>query len=431
MNGEQVQHIVVVGAGAAGLMAARELARAGRRVTILEAQDRCGGRILPLSAEEFGYAAEGGAEFIHGEAPVTHGLLREAGLSILPMKGARWRIDEGRLAQNDLPQPEVGRLQDCLSQLKADMTVTAFLKQYFAGPEYSGLRQFFVRMVEGYDAADPDRASIMAIRDEWMSSGRSKSSRIVGGYAALIRFLEAECMRLGVTIHLRAIVTAVETIDRRTAVRCADGDTHIGGVAILTVPLALLSQLVLSPSVREMAANVSEIGFGNVIKLLLRFKSRWWINGRGEDLSDLLFLRSSGTVPVWWTQHPAEHPVLTGWLAGPRSKRMAYLEEKELVKAGVISLADAFGLSPEQVAGELVAARAIDWSRDPFARGAYSYATPETRLLRSTLKTVGADPVLFSGEAFYPGADMGTVEAALASGRDTARTALTGNRAET
>lgn len=110
---------------------------------------------------------------------------------------------------------------------------------------------------------------------------------------------------------------------------------------------------------------------------------------------------------------------------------MAYLEEKELVKAGVISLADAFGLSPEQVAGELVAARAIDWSRDPFARGAYSYATPETRLLRSTLKTVGADPVLFSGEAFYPGADMGTVEAALASGRDTARTALTGNRAET
>jgi monoamine oxidase len=69
--------IVVIGAGAAGLMAASELARVGKRVTILEARDRCGGRIHPLPAADFGYPAEGGAEFVHGEAPVTHGLLRE------------------------------------------------------------------------------------------------------------------------------------------------------------------------------------------------------------------------------------------------------------------------------------------------------------------------------------------------------------------
>src|SRR6478609_8409346 len=80
----QPNHIVVIGAGAAGLMAARELARAGRRVTLLEARDRCGGRIYPLPARDFGYAAEGGAEFVHGEAPVTCGLLREAGLKPNP-----------------------------------------------------------------------------------------------------------------------------------------------------------------------------------------------------------------------------------------------------------------------------------------------------------------------------------------------------------
>ena len=49
-------------------MAARELVRAGKQVTILEARERCGGRIYPLPAEEFGYPAEGGAEFVHGAA---------------------------------------------------------------------------------------------------------------------------------------------------------------------------------------------------------------------------------------------------------------------------------------------------------------------------------------------------------------------------
>jgi monoamine oxidase len=66
---------VIVGAGAAGLMTARELARAGKKVTILEARDRCGGRIYPLLAQEFGYPAEGGAEFVHGAAPVTGALI--------------------------------------------------------------------------------------------------------------------------------------------------------------------------------------------------------------------------------------------------------------------------------------------------------------------------------------------------------------------
>ena len=106
MTRAQPEHVVVVGAGAAGLMAARELVRAGRRVTILEARNRCGGRIHPLSSSEFGYRADGGAEFVHGEAPITHRLLREAGLSTLPLQGARWNVENGAFSRRAPSDPQ-------------------------------------------------------------------------------------------------------------------------------------------------------------------------------------------------------------------------------------------------------------------------------------------------------------------------------------
>jgi monoamine oxidase len=152
MSKPNAQHIIVIGAGAAGLMAARELGRAGRRVTLLEARDRCGGRIYPLPDAEFGYAAEGGAEFVHGEAPVTHGLLREAGLKLLPIQGTPWTIEDGKFLRRDVQAPHQAELQKALQDLTEDLTVAEFLRRHFASPLYGGLRRSIERMAEGYDA---------------------------------------------------------------------------------------------------------------------------------------------------------------------------------------------------------------------------------------------------------------------------------------
>ncbi|MDA9436860.1 flavin monoamine oxidase family protein [Bradyrhizobium sp. CCBAU 51627] len=416
------EHIVIVGAGAAGLMAARQIARAGKRVTILEARDRCGGRIHPLPASEFGYPADAGAEFVHGEAPVTRALAREAGLTVRTIGGAQWSFDGTEFLRENARDAHDAELHAAVKDLTDDLTVADFLSRHFAGPDHARLRHAVERMVEGYDAADPEHASTLALRDEWMNEGHSAQARIDGGYGGLIDFLVAACRKCGVAIHLGAVVTAIEESGDKIVVRCAGGAMQTCDRLILTVPLPLLRQIALPAAVRAKAAAADDIGFGSVIKILLRFVRPWWCERR-EELADMLFLLSDETIPVWWTRYPDRHPVLTGWFGGPRTAELSHLDSQGLVDVGISSLAAIFSIPREEIARGLVAATATNWAHDPFARGAYSWATPRTSAAQEQLACVDGI-VLFSGEALYRGRDMGTVEAAFASGMETAASIL-------
>jgi monoamine oxidase len=423
MAPRHLTNFLIVGAGAAGLMSACELARAGKRVTIVEARGRCGGRIYPLPIQEFGYPAEGGAEFVHGAAPVTRAVMREAELSLQPRGGTRWSNRKGALSPEPPPH-HWDRFYQALGAVTVDLPIAEFLDRHFAEPQYDRLRRAVTRTVEGYDAADPRRASTLAIRDEWMARDDGEHGRIAKGHGALIDYLEAECRRHGVAIELGAAVNFIGESGGVIAARCGDGAMFEADAAILTVPPPLLSEIALPSPARERAAAIADIGFGNVVKILLRFTTKWWADHGGRDLADLSFLVSDAQVPTWWTQHPAGHPVLTGWFAGPKADRVASLTEIELVDMGLASLAEIFDLPVDRITRILAAARAINWGNDPYARGAYSYATPGTRAAQSALKGPEGGAIFFAGEALYAGPDMGTVEAALASGLETARMIL-------
>jgi monoamine oxidase len=419
----QPTHFLVIGAGAAGLTAARELACAGRRVTILEARERCGGRIDPLPVREFGYPAEGGAEFVHGAARLTRAVMREAGLSLLPRAGRRWSKRTGVLSPDEAPLPHADRFYKALRAVSADLPIAEFLESHFSEPRYEGLRRSVTRTVEGYDAADPHRFSTLALREEWLARDDGEGGRIAEGYGALIGYLASECRRCGAAIHLGAEVIAIDKARSGVAVRCRNGVAFEADATILTVPLPLLSEIALPAAAGERTAAAADIGFGNVVKILLRFTTKWWADQGGRNLADLSFLISDATIPTWWTQHPAGHPVLTGWFAGPKADRVSSLTATEFMEMGFASLAEIFDLPPDRIGRGLVFSRAINWGNDPFARGAYSYATPKTRAAQPALRQLDG-AIFYAGEALYAGADMGTVEAALASGLETAQMVL-------
>lgn len=399
-------------------MAGRELTHAGHRVTILEARDRIGGRIWELPADKFGYRAEGGAEFIHGEAPITKALVAEAGLTLVRGRrdGQRWDKRGGQLSDRDDDAPGFELVPVKLAALKHDLPIAEFLDKNFAAEKFAPMRRSIIRMTEGYDAADPLRASTFALRDEWLGgSGLRQSHRVEEGYGALMDFLAAEIRKGGGAIHLGAEVTVV---DGATVV-CANGAGFKGDRILVTVPLPVLHDIQFDPTTTAKWKAADAIGYGDVIKLVFRFKHAWWSQVLGRDLSRLSFMISDEFVPTWWTQYPRPYPVLTGWFAGPRAAQ-SRLSEAMLIERGLESLSHIFEQEIGTLRPLLAAARALHWGQDKFARGAYSYATPESYAAQDELSKPAGGILYYSGEALYRGRDMGTVEAALANGKDVA-----------
>ena len=82
---------VIVGAGAAGLAAARVLRESGVEFAVLEARERIGGRIFTRHDSSLPVPIELGAEFVHGVAPELREIARDAALAIVDNDGQQWQ----------------------------------------------------------------------------------------------------------------------------------------------------------------------------------------------------------------------------------------------------------------------------------------------------------------------------------------------------
>jgi monoamine oxidase len=419
--------VAVIGAGVAGLAAAGELRRQGFQVAVYEARDRIGGRILTHRDERFPMPLELGAEFIHGEAPLTERLLREARLSDYDLAGDSWLAERGHLRRNESFWDEIDRVFGAIDTGKEDISFGDFLARRPGGKSLARARDAARLFVQGFHAADPMELSVLAMAPEdgdEPSEEAARVGRVVEGYDRLAEWLARD---LGNGLHLGAPVREIAWERGGAELTLEDGSRIAARAAVVTVPLGVLQTppdepggIRFHPDPPKLRRTLDLLAMGPVVRLVLGFRDFPW-NDRSE-LRRLRFLQTADeTFRVWWTAYPLRVPVLVAWSGGPPAAAISRRKPEEIEAAALGALAKQTGLSRQRIASRLEGVWSHDWSSDPFSRGAYSYARVGGSEAAKVLSRPVEKTLFFAGEAADEEGRTGTVEGAIGTGLRAAR----------
>lgn len=412
--------VIIIGAGAAGLIAARELLRHKKKALILEARDRVGGRIYTINGQP--YPLEAGAEFIHGNLAMTLGLLKEYHINYYKTGGRFEQIENGKVKEQHDFIKGWDKLLKKMSHVKEDMRFADFLSAYFDGEKFATLRESARRYAEGFDVADISKVSTMELYEEWSEEDDDSSQyRVENGYQSLINALYDDCKKMGCEVHLSHVVKKIEWQKNNVKVYTQAGTEFVAEKVLITVPLGVLrapasekSSITFIPEIAEPLRAMDQIGFGSVVKILFECRHPFW----DQKAADAGFFFTDVIIPTWWTQYPRNNTLFTGWLGGPKADSWRKKTNEMILEVAIQSVSSVFGASSRP---EILKGHVFNWGNDPFSLGAYSYPVLGTKSARKLLNQPINGTLFFAGEAFHEGGLGGTVEAALLSGHDAAR----------
>jgi len=398
-------------------MAARELKRAGKRVSVLEASNRLGGRVMTLYNTNAGVPVELGAEFIHGDAPETMRLLDEARLVTVPVTGKHYRSDRGELTSQGDVWSRIARVLGHMNpNRKSDRSFQEFLDDKPGGARLKDERELARGFVQGFFAADTRLISEKSLAAEGATGGAAEARRIVNGYGALIDYLQRD-----IAGDIRVNVTVKRVIHSEADVRVIDNanNEYRARAVVITVPLPMLQNqsIQLEPEIPTLRRAASQLVMGTVTRVDVVVKERFW----EKKVDDVAFVHSpKRPFNVWWTQHPLYAPLITGWAGGPPAVELS--QTGDIEGAAIEELAAVFDMHRKRMEALVDSIYTHDWTHDPFTRGAYSYAgVGGSYASRVLARSFGR--LLLAGEATDSGSS-GTVEGALATGKRAARKVL-------
>jgi monoamine oxidase len=411
--------IIVVGAGVAGLAAARHLTAAGRHVLILEARDRLGGRILTLRDALSPLPIELGAEFVHGTNPVLWNIIDSARLPTMEVMGANYFSQGGQMQKADA-HPDFSRVYEAMKQAPEQSFADFIAHSKFD----EATRAQVTSYIEGFNAASKENLSTGYVIETEEAGVTDRSFRMLAGYDQLVRWLWHGVDSRLADLRLNTDARAIRWRRGEVQVETSRGVFH-GAKVVITVPIGVLASgaIRFDPEPLVLGPVCEAMDMGQTIKMVMRFRERFWERD-GKELLSFLF-SDDAIMATWWTAVPARAPVITGWSAGPKAASLLGKSEEEVVGEAVHALARVLGLPPGFVFDRLEAAHYHDWHADPWSRGAYCFVRPGGMDVQRWLGRPVDETLYFAGEATQATGHCGTVHGAIASGMNVGR-ALTG-----
>lgn len=420
---KNVEQIIIIGAGMAGLAAARKLQRSGHQVTVLEGRDRIGGRIWTDRSWP-GAALDMGASWIHGIRgnPITD-LAEQFGVETAATDYDNQVVyDRDGRQLSTLEALELSAYAEALyevveaarEELEEDVplqTVIDFVYQDegLRAEEIYAANYILNALVELEYAENSSGLSLFEWDQDEVFPG--PDHHFPGGYDQIIQGLAD-----GLEIKLEHVATAVAYHDNGVTIDTNRGQFS-GDRVVVTVPLGVLQKGVIdfSPALPNWKlAAINGLEMGLLHKTYLRFPQPFWETDR-----DLIGHMASEKGQ--WTEFLNMHkvtgdPILMGFNSGWYGRELETLPDAEVVARMTAVLRKLYGDIPEPEAWLI-----SRWHIDPFACGAYSHIPPGSsgKAHDDLAKSVGRR-LFFAGEAThrqYPA----TVHGAFLSGERAAQ----------
>lgn len=415
-------NIIVVGAGAAGLSAARKLYDIGYTVTVLEGRGRIGGRVWT----DYSFAThpiECGAEIIHGENVITWELMKTQNINALPKlrgknyihteRGFRAWYKSANLRQ--ATQLEYFRdyaISGWVSNERRDLNVKDALQlwaKHKKVPITEETWKLMNNLLASEEGVDLDMMSSQALSERTYEGDGDKNFRVDQGYSELFNRFAS-----GLNLHLECTVTSINWNQKdgsRIIVQCANEKTFTGDKIVITLPVALLRKETVSfspPLVAEKLDAINNIGTNNVVKTILKFSKPFWpsdMNSMVSTLDSKLFWRPGKS-------RKNEEPILTALTGGAVADALVDLSEDEIIERALKDLTIIFG---PVVRESYLKGKAIVWGADPYAQMGYSFDTVGNTNARAILAKQIDGVLFFAGEATHVTRPQ-TVHGAIESG---------------
>lgn len=402
--------VAIIGAGSAGLAAARELARLGRTTVVLEAMNRIGGRAWTDTAT-FGAPFDHGCAWLHASDRNPYvPLARSYGFALQPHDyaldririGGRWASDDDVAALNDTENAMSDAIEEGARHLDAPASQFVDMRGPWSetAATYLGAMDFAVDLDElstvDYAAGDDLEPNMLC---------RQGFGAVVARYGA------------GLPVRLSTPVSRIDMSGPGVALTTPAGVVRARSV-IVTVSTGVLASNAITwtpalPDWKEAAFH--DLPMGLLVKMPLLIRTERFDVAPFTDL----FLERAGRQDIYFLAFPFGLPLMIGFVGGDFGWEMSAVGQAAGVDYAKSALVDLFGSrAAAAVSGGLM----TGWAANRWTRGAYSAAAPGKFRARAALARPLDDKVFFAGEALG-GSLVQTCAGAFNAGQAAARAA--------